>query len=81
MARRAGVGTRGDDLHRRGLQGHGEDHLRAGAKLEDPKGLFNASLEGNTRRAIDFHEGEAIDARAFKALVKAAVKFNAAKKR
>ena len=44
-----------------------------GAKLPDPSGLFNSSLEGNTRRAIDIHEGESVDARAFKALVKAAV--------
>jgi hypothetical protein len=47
-----------------------------GADLPDPSGLFNASLEGNTRRAIDLHEGEAVDARAFKALVKAAVARN-----
>jgi hypothetical protein len=47
-----------------------------GASLPDPAGLFNASLEGNARRAIDIHEGEAIDARAFKALVKAAVAEN-----
>ena len=47
-----------------------------GAALEDPAGLFNSSLTGNTRRAIDFHEGEPIDARAFKALVRAAVRFN-----
>jgi hypothetical protein len=47
-----------------------------GASLADPAGLFNASLEGNTRRAIDIHEGETIDAGAFKALVKAAVAEN-----
>ena len=47
-----------------------------GASLPDPKGLFNSSLEGNTRRAIDIHEGETVDARAFKALVKAAVALN-----
>ena len=53
-----------------------------GASLPDPKRLFNSSLEGNTRRAIDIHEGEKVDARAFKALVKAAVVENAlAKKR
>ena len=54
-----------------------------GASLPDPSRLFNASLEGNTRRAIDIHEGEQIDARAFKALVKAAVARNrpSAKKR
>lgn len=50
-----------------------------GAALPDPKGLFNSSLEGNTRRAIDLHEGEKVDARAFKALVKAAVGLNAMK--
>ena len=44
-----------------------------GASLKDPKKLFNSSLEGNTRRAIDIHEGEKVNARAFKALVKAAV--------
>ena len=47
-----------------------------GASIPDPSGLFNSSLEGNTRRAIDIHEGEKIDARAFKALVKAAVAHN-----
>ena len=49
-----------------------------GAKLPDPSRLFNASLEGNMRRAIDIHEGEKVDARAFKALIKAAVARNAA---
>jgi len=44
-----------------------------GASLEDPSGLFNSSLEGNTRRAIDFHEGDGIDEKALKALVRAAV--------
>jgi hypothetical protein len=54
-----------------------------GASLEDPSGLFNSSLEGNTRRVIDIHEGETVDAGAFKALVKAAVALNGspAKKR
>ena len=49
-----------------------------GASLEDPSGLFNSSLEGNTRRAIDFHEGEEIDEEALKALIRAAVALNAA---
>ena len=49
-----------------------------GAALEDPSGLFNSSLEGGTRRAIDLREGETIDASAFKALVKAAVAANGA---
>jgi hypothetical protein len=47
-----------------------------GAKVPDPRRLFNSSLEGNTRRAIDIHEGEKVDAAAFKALIKAAVKLN-----
>ena len=47
-----------------------------GASLEDPSGLFNASLEGNSRRAIDFHEGEKIDEKALKALIRAAVALN-----
>ena len=49
-----------------------------GASLEDPSGLFNASLEGSTRRAIDFHEGDKIDEKAFKALIRAAVALNTA---
>ena len=52
-----------------------------GAALEDPSGLFNASLEGNVRRAIDFHEGDAVDEPALKALVRAAVALNRSKKR
>jgi hypothetical protein len=47
-----------------------------GASLEDPSGLFNSSLEGNTRRAIDIHEGDKIDERALKALIRAAVALN-----
>jgi hypothetical protein len=50
-----------------------------GASLSDPSGLFNSSLEGNTRRAIDFHEGEKINERALKALVRSAVKLNTSK--
>jgi hypothetical protein len=52
-----------------------------GASLEDPSALFNASLEGNTRRAIDLHEGDHIDADAFKALIRAAVALNGASAR
>jgi hypothetical protein len=48
-----------------------------GASLPDPKGLFNSSLEGNVRRAIDFHEGDAPDEQALKALIRAAVEMNA----
>ena len=47
-----------------------------GAALKDPSRLFNSSLEGNTRRAIDFHEGEKIDEKALKTLIRAAVKLN-----
>jgi hypothetical protein len=50
-----------------------------GASVKDPAKLFNSSLEGNTRRAIDFHEGDAIDETAFKALIRAAVAFNRSK--
>ncbi len=50
-----------------------------GASLEDPSGLFNASLDGNARRAIDLHEGDKIDEKAFKALVRAAVALNMSK--
>ena len=52
-----------------------------GAALDDPSGLFNSSLEGTTRRAIDFHEGETIDEAALKALVRAAVAVNESKAR
>ena len=51
-----------------------------GAALEDPAGLFNASLEGNARRAIDIREGDRIDETAFKALIRAAVAVNTAKR-
>ena len=50
-----------------------------GASLDDPSGLFNSSLEGNTRRAIDFHEGDTIDEKALKALIRAAVVLNTSK--
>ena len=50
-----------------------------GASLADPKGLFNSSLDGGTRRAIDFHEGDELDETAFKALIRAAVARNSAR--
>src|SRR6185312_7379002 len=50
-----------------------------GAALADPSSLFNSSLDGNVRRAIDFHEGDKIDEKAFKALIRAAVALNASK--
>lgn len=52
-----------------------------GASLKDPAGLFNASLDGNMRRAIDIHEGEEVDAAAFEALIREAVAFNGASKK
>jgi hypothetical protein len=52
-----------------------------GAALDDPSSLFNSSLDGNTRRAIDFHEGEEIDEEALKALIRAAVTLNASRAR
>ena len=51
-----------------------------GASLEDPKSLFNSSLEGNVRRAIDIREGEEIDEKAFKALIRAAIALNTSKR-
>jgi hypothetical protein len=66
-----------------GLISTGETYKKAvkmtfakGASLEDPSGLFNSSLEGNVRRAIDFHEGDKLDAEALKALIRAAVALN-----
>jgi hypothetical protein len=52
-----------------------------GASLKDPSGLFNSSLEGNARRAIDIHEGEELDENAFKALIRAAVALNSSSSR
>ena len=52
-----------------------------GASLKDPSGLFNSSLDGNTRRAIDFHEGEKIDEKALKTLIRVAVTLNESKAR
>jgi hypothetical protein len=51
-----------------------------GASLDDPTDLFNSSLEGNTRRAIDFHEGDKIDKKALKALIREAVALNTSKR-
>ena len=56
-----------------------EECFSKGAALEDPSGLFNSSLDGNTRRAIDFHEGDKIDEDALKALIRAAVTLNASR--
>jgi len=51
-----------------------------GASLKDPSGLFNSSLEGNVRRAIDLHDGDELDANAFKTLIRAAVALNSSKR-
>jgi hypothetical protein len=51
-----------------------------GASLDDPSGLFNSSLEGNVRRAIDFHEGDAVDEKALGALIRSAVALNTSKR-
>jgi hypothetical protein len=76
VERGSGLVARRIDLHGRDLPESSEDDLRQGAALRDPSGLFNSSLDGNTRRAIDFHEGEKIDEKALKALVRAAVLLN-----
>ena len=73
---RSGVGARRHHLHRRDVQGVVKLTFAKGASLKDPSGLFNASLEGNVRRAIDIHEGDKIDEKALKALIRAAVALN-----
>ena len=76
MARGSGVVPQRDGLHGRSLQGLREDDVRQGSCAGGSSGLFNSSLEGNPRRAIDIHEGEAIDEDALKALVRSAVTLN-----
>ncbi len=78
--------ARRPDVERDGMICTGETYknyvkvtFAKGASLADPAGLFNSSLEGNVRRAIDFHEGAKINTRAFKALIKAAVALNESK--
>ena len=70
------MGARRHHLHRRDVQGVVKLTFAKGASLEDPSDLFNSSLEGNVRRAIDFHEGDKIDEKALKALILAAVAMN-----
>ena len=74
------MGARRHHLHRRDLQERVKLTFAKGAALEDPSGLFNSSLEGNVRRAIDIHEGDKIDEKALKALIRAAVALNTAKR-
>lgn len=79
MARSAGLVRRGNDLHGETYKCIVQFTFAKGAELKDPSGLFNSSLEGNVRRAIDFHEGEKINVRAFKALVRDAIALNQTK--
>ena len=74
-----GVVSRRNDRGRQRPQGQGEAYLLYGAKLPDPDKLFNAGLEGNARRAIDFFEGNEINERALKNLVRAAIDYNQSK--
>ena len=67
-------------LHRRDLQERCQANLRQGAALEDPARLFNSSLEGNVRRAIDIREGEKVNEAALKNLIRAAVALNVSSK-
>lgn len=76
MAGRSGVVACRHHLHRRDVQECREDDVRQGRLAGRPSGLFNASLDGNTRRAIDIHEGDRIDETALKALIRAAVALN-----
>ena len=76
MARGSGVVARRNDLHRETYKKVVKVTFAKGASLKDPSGLFNSSLEGNTRRAIDFHEDDEIDEEALQALVRAAVELN-----
>ena len=77
--RRTGMVAGRHDLHGRNLSRQGQADLRHGASLDDPNKLFNSSLDGGTRRAIDFHEGDKVDEAALKDLVRDAVAFNATK--
>ncbi len=76
-SRGSGVVSPRSDLHRRDVRERRETHILQGrASVKDPSGLFNSSLEGNTRRAIDFHEDDEIDEEAFATLIRAAVSLN-----
>jgi len=79
VERCSGVVSRRIDLHRRDIQERRENDIFQGAALEDPSGLFNSRLDGNTRRAIDFHEDDKVDEEALKGLIRAAVTVNASR--
>jgi hypothetical protein len=72
----SGVGARRHHLHGETYKAGVKLAFAKGASLKDPSGLFNSSLEGNVRRAIDIHEGDKIDEKAFMALIRAAVGLN-----
>ncbi len=76
MERRSGLVSRWTDLHRETYKSVVKLTFLKGASLRDPSGLFNASLDGNARRAIDIHEGDRIDEHAFKTLIRAAAALN-----
>ena len=76
IARDSRLFSRRYRLHRRDLQERGQMTFAKGAALKDPAGLFNSSLEGNVRRAIDIHEGEKINEAALKDLIREAVALN-----
>jgi Domain of unknown function (DU1801) len=79
VARHSDVVQRRNDLRGRDLQSVVKLTFAKGAAVKDPSGLFNSSLDGNVRRAIDFHEGEKVNEKAFKALVRVAVTLNTSK--
>ena len=76
LSRRARLVSGRRRLHWGSVQGGREAHLLPGAAVADPEKLFNSSLERNTRRAIDLHEGETINEAAFKQLIRSAVEAN-----
>ncbi len=81
MEKRSGVVSRRVDLHGRDIQNVVKLTFSKGAQLRDPSKLFNSSLEGNARRAIDLHEGDKVDDSAFKALIRDAVALNTSARR
>ncbi|WP_425808133.1 DUF1801 domain-containing protein [Desulfitobacterium sp. Sab5] len=76
MERDPCVVSRRDDMYRGDLQERREMTFAKGASLKDPSHIFNSSLDGNARRAIDFHEGDEVDEEALKELIRAAVALN-----
>ena len=76
VARRSVLVAQWADLHRRDLQECREADFRQGRFADDPSGLFNSSLDGNVRRAIDIRESDKLDTAAFKALIRAAAALN-----